>query len=902
MSDKLGPVEVEFVLDKKADAEAKKLKGSIDAVDISAQKAAKTFDKLSSQSTNSSTVIQKNYKREIGLIADIEKELKDLREAKQNAFSAEEIEKLNKKIQEAEAHLDEYNKLGRKTVDVNDDAGKSAGFFSSSLGKLLVTAGIVTGAVKIFKSIMESTSGSMLAMESTTYGLRTALDSLLKTVASKDWGNIKNLLSGGLYDSFMAGKDYKKQLEVIAGIKRDYALKEEDLNARIEEQRRIFYEDDSISLDKKIAAGDAMLKAMEEKSKLEIELAERTNRAVLDLSKEKNKISEEDLNYVLENFAQIQQAGKNYEVIEKQIEKMRKGLDRGDKLISGRLDGEALKKGDYKINLLVDTKVSQENLKELEKLRDALGPDAEKYAEKLKMYEKLTEKEKEIIGQSALAVKEADNQYAEESKRVFRMQQNMIDAKNKQLKDEADLSKQLSVQQELLNKAVAEGNNAEIIAIGARVVALQKELDLRKKIAGQVIDAAEFGGFVPTAISSGVIESPSVLPKVKKPQKTWEQQYREQNSLRPAPDKNLKAQEKQKKLSEQELDLLQQQRELREEIAARVGSLVMQLGAQLGMDEKTMNLLGTGMDTITQLAGGDFLGAATSLISGLITLIPNEAEKFARQIDEINKLIEKQQRLIDLSDRKGGKKEAIKSALDLYYQKEKDINQRINDLEDKRSTKKRRKEIAELREDLRLLGYDIEDAKQEFTDLFSGGIIENDLADSLARAFDEGKTSAADFASYMNDILKEAVMNVFKAQVLGPALTKVTEYMSKSLSDGFLSEDEINELNRMWAEAGKTSKQIWDNLTKNLDMNGADGDNTSLQGAIKGITEETASVIAGQMNAIRISQTSSISIMQSSLKQLMIISDNTAYCIYLKSIDDKLGALANNSLRSQGIA
>jgi hypothetical protein len=74
-----------------------------------------------------------------------------------------------------------------------------------------------------------------------------------------------------------------------------------------------------------------------------------------------------------------------------------------------------------------------------------------------------------------------------------------------------------------------------------------------------------------------------------------------------------------------------------------------------------------------------------------------------------------------------------------------------------------------------------------------------------------------------------------------------------------------------------------------------------LTGAIKGITEETASVLAGQMNAIRISQATANNVLLDSLRNLVLIESNTRYCRHLESIDSKLDVLKNNDLRALGL-
>lgn len=78
----------------------------------------------------------------------------------------------------------------------------------------------------------------------------------------------------------------------------------------------------------------------------------------------------------------------------------------------------------------------------------------------------------------------------------------------------------------------------------------------------------------------------------------------------------------------------------------------------------------------------------------------------------------------------------------------------------------------------------------------------------------------------------------------------------------------------------------------------------SLTGAVKGVTEETASIVAGQMNAIRINQLEATAILRQSLQQLNMIAANTQYNRYLVKIDHIISLLesSGNTLRSQGLS
>ena len=66
-------------------------------------------------------------------------------------------------------------------------------------------------------------------------------------------------------------------------------------------------------------------------------------------------------------------------------------------------------------------------------------------------------------------------------------------------------------------------------------------------------------------------------------------------------------------------------------------------------------------------------------------------------------------------------------------------------------------------------------------------------------------------------------------------------------------------------------------------------DRNSLSGAIASITEDTAQILAGILNAIRIDVRQSVENADEMLGQLQRIGDNTEYNVLLEDIDDKLG-------------
>ena len=97
--------------------------------------------------------------------------------------------------------------------------------------------------------------------------------------------------------------------------------------------------------------------------------------------------------------------------------------------------------------------------------------------------------------------------------------------------------------------------------------------------------------------------------------------------------------------------------------------------------------------------------------------------------------------------------------------------------------------------------------------------------------------------------------------------------------------------------------QLYEELFKEM---GLDDTDESLTGAVKGVSEETADILAGQMNAIRINQLDMAAIMRQQLQQLNQIAVNTGYNKYLTRIERIITILeqnqSGNTMRSQGLS
>jgi len=312
-------------------------------------------------------------------------------------------------------------------------------------------------------------------------------------------------------------------------------------------------------------------------------------------------------------------------------------------------------------------------------------------------------------------------------------------------------------------------------------------------------------------------------------------------------EKNKKEQDKKNKAEE---EALQRQFELRVKIANEAANLIYQLGRQIGLEDKALEQLSSMLDTMTSLASGDLIGTVTSLLSTVIASFPEAAEKYANQIERLNGLLDEQARIIEQSQRKGGEREALEQKVDLlnqkYLAKQKELEKAQKKLDNSLGGiffMKRYKDVEDLKQDLIDIGYEAEEAQQAVDDFLTGGITENTIADIIAQGFQEGKTSVDDFANYMNDVLIQAVLSIFKGEILGPAINDYMDWLREAMEGG-LSEEEKEESARRLKAIADSSQELWETWTSGFDF--GEGPLKPLSGQIaRAITEDTASELTG---------------------------------------------------------
>lgn len=205
---------------------------------------------------------------------------------------------------------------------------------------------------------------------------------------------------------------------------------------------------------------------------------------------------------------------------------------------------------------------------------------------------------------------------------------------------------------------------------------------------------------------------------------------------------------------------------------------------------------------------------------------------------------------------------------------------------------------------------EIANLQQQYQQILTGTTVET-IANAIAEGFEQGLDSAQVFADTFNDMMKKAIIDAFKRTIITRYLQRFYDYFAQ-LSEGGLTAEEINHLALIYQNIINAAETQWEALQSLLGSLGMGtsttpediGANiTGLTGAIAGITEETAGLLAGQFMAIRINTVEILSNMESIIIINSKIAENTGYNKYLENISNKLDAgssFENEYLRSVG--
>lgn len=196
------------------------------------------------------------------------------------------------------------------------------------------------------------------------------------------------------------------------------------------------------------------------------------------------------------------------------------------------------------------------------------------------------------------------------------------------------------------------------------------------------------------------------------------------------------------------------------------------------------------------------------------------------------------------------------------------------------------------------------------TDLMGGGTadIAANLGNAIFDAFAKGEDAAEAWGRKVEDVVGDVVQNMLLQKLVeGPVKLIIDRYTKQWVDDkgNFVGADgvlpSLPDLMSELTKLGPGLTDAFNALSPEIKQffTGEGGlSPLSLSGSIKGITQETASVLAGQVNAIRINQVESNNIVRQQLMHLSEIATNSRY---LQSIDRRLAVMEADGVRSQGI-
>ena len=346
----------------------------------------------------------------------------------------------------------------------------------------------------------------------------------------------------------------------------------------------------------------------------------------------------------------------------------------------------------------------------------------------------------------------------------------------------------------------------------------------------------------------------------------------------------------------------------------------------VSMDEETEAILGdiSGMlEGAGQFAEGYASMDPVQMVSGAVGFLSSAFDLFNTRDRKAEKSIKKHQEAVTkLGYAYNALEHAVDSALgETVYQnqnamiqnlraQQNEIQGMIDDEISKKKTDWGR--VDEFREQYAETGRQIEDLIKEITESItqtSATELADELANALVEAFEGGENAAKAFGEVANDVIKNAVVNALKLQFLEQPLQKAIKQLQKDMgfdeegngSFNGLTETEQARFKQVIQAAGANfaaAMDMYKDLFEQLD----EDDPSTLSGAIKGASQESIDLLAGQTNAVRVNQVTSLQLLRQQLTHLANM-DTTLGVISgrLLTIINKITNTPTDDLRSQGI-
>jgi len=786
------------------------------------EKAGGEMDKVFDKTTKN---LKESIREQKELIKSIERDIKDLQKAFDDSIGGtaklavwKDLKAAKQALAEEQARLsdlqreqDEY----QYPKIINSVKKWAAG---------LVT---LTAVIKTTKAIIQSTETTILKFESAVAQAKAGVGYFFKAIASGDWSNfLKNLEA-----AIKGAKDYTEAISSLTNKQNEQKIKSSELDKKIGALRDETYDRNAENYENRKNALEEIIKLEREKYTQEAELAKKAYEINLKKAATDSGLSEKQIEHFITEYSSLEEL-----------------IDKGEEY-------------NKLTKLMWGPGVNNEYLESLEKARKALGENAKEAGLYAKQVSKIVPKDREALSEYLAAANTAEAAFASQNRRD-KMQ--LAEVTNAIKKEEENRAKAITEEEEKLaaklkeirNEVIAgylEGEDKELFLLEQKY---KEDLELYKDSEAIKLLLTEKYAQDRYAIEMKYLdkvkaENTAALLKID-PGKGFSMLSRTlgNKAIDVSGMKGLAkgsavwADKMSEEITENTNEKLKQQIELRRQVLDGAILFTHELAEQLNLTQEEQEAIDGMLGIISQLAMGNYIGAAMGILSKIMGVFGQMREVVSepvwrKQIEAWDALIKRQERVIELSERTGGTEKALEDAVKLA-QNEFDIIKAARQEWRERSRGERNEELDEAYREAK---DKLEDAERALKDFLAGGVTENTIADAIAEGFASGKTSVDDFAEYMNDILTEAVLEVFKTSLTGKAMTELQEYISEALSDKILTAEEKAEIDQRVKAIADSNKELWDDLSGALNM--GESPTTGMMGIARQLTEETGAELAG---------------------------------------------------------
>lgn len=318
----------------------------------------------------------------------------------------------------------------------------------------------------------------------------------------------------------------------------------------------------------------------------------------------------------------------------------------------------------------------------------------------------------------------------------------------------------------------------------------------------------------------------------------------------------------------------------------------------VSMDEETETILNDVSNVISgvgSIATGIATGNPLQILQGAMQTIPAIIDLFNSQDRNARRSIKRHEEAIKkLGNAYNQLQHVVDNALgESVYAGQNDMIKNLRsqqaeikgEISDIKGMKKPDKEaIAELEEEYAELERQIADIYKNIAESITGTSARDlaaELQSALVGAFEAGEDAADAFGDVVDDVLGNAVANALKLKLLEEPLQQAINALVRDMGfnadgtgtfDGLTEEEQQAFRDKVEGAAAnyKDAMAVYKDLFEDIE------NPTSLSGAIKGASQESIDLLAGQTNAVRVNQVKNIELVREQLFYISRIDSNVA--------------------------